>query len=271
VWTNETLTGIGGATPIVANYTSGFNGQWSRFREVPALGGFVYADGRSNPVQFWRPTIAPLFSFSTNFPLTENPISQGGIWQNGGGNGWQSVQTTPGKAFATGFGGQTFQGSEFDDPIAHLKTSVHAFTPNQYVEGTVYRLAGYSPNTNHEIELHGRQTITSGNAQGYEVLWAHTGEIAVVKWNGPLGNYTAILDNFQIGAAVNGDILRIELRGTVCTVKKNGVTVATVDLTMGGTLTTWNAGQPGMGMWPRGGGNAVLANYGWSSWRAGDL
>jgi hypothetical protein len=42
--------------PITANYPSGYNGHWSRFREVPALKSFVYADGRSNPVQLWRLT-----------------------------------------------------------------------------------------------------------------------------------------------------------------------------------------------------------------------
>lgn len=54
VWSSQTLTGAGGATPVVANYPSGFNGQWSRFREVPALRCFIYADGKDNPVQLWR-------------------------------------------------------------------------------------------------------------------------------------------------------------------------------------------------------------------------
>ena len=35
-------------------------------------------------------------SYSTTFPLTENPISEGGSWTNGAtGLGWANVQTTP--------------------------------------------------------------------------------------------------------------------------------------------------------------------------------
>ena len=43
-------------------------------------------------------------SYSTTFPLTENPISEGGSWTNGGatGLGWANVQTTPGLSFGTG-------------------------------------------------------------------------------------------------------------------------------------------------------------------------
>jgi hypothetical protein len=38
----------------------------------------------------------------TNFPLTEDPISEGGNWIGGGTTGldWNNVQTTPG--FANG-------------------------------------------------------------------------------------------------------------------------------------------------------------------------
>src|SRR5215813_11451279 len=43
-------------------------------------------------------------SYSTTFPLTENPISEGGSWTNGGATGldWANVQTTPGLSFGTG-------------------------------------------------------------------------------------------------------------------------------------------------------------------------
>src|SRR5260221_2997308 len=39
-------------------------------------------------------------SYSTSFPLTENPISEGGRWVNGGllGLDWTNVSTTPGLA-----------------------------------------------------------------------------------------------------------------------------------------------------------------------------
>lgn len=59
-WTTQTLTGLQGAVPAKATgYRPGeWNGHYSRFREVPALSRpgnpvFVYADGRTQPVQLW--------------------------------------------------------------------------------------------------------------------------------------------------------------------------------------------------------------------------
>ena len=54
VWSTETLSGVNGASPLVAN--GPLNGQYSRFREVPGLSTagnptFIYADGRGKPVQ----------------------------------------------------------------------------------------------------------------------------------------------------------------------------------------------------------------------------
>src|SRR5256885_14106702 len=56
-------------------------------------------------------------TYTTNFPLAENPISEGGNWINGGSVGlsWANVRTTPGLAFGTesGSGG-------YDDSTAVL-------------------------------------------------------------------------------------------------------------------------------------------------------
>jgi len=58
----------------------------------------------------------------------------------------------------------------------------------------------------HEIELLLHFQITASNARGYEVLWGVTGECNIVRWNGPLGNYTPLLSvsGPNIGAAVDG-------------------------------------------------------------------
>ncbi len=47
--------------------------------------------------------VAVAQTYTTHFPLTENPISEGGKWINGGvvGLDWTNVQTTPGFAFGT--------------------------------------------------------------------------------------------------------------------------------------------------------------------------
>src|SRR5438876_7626560 len=46
-------------------------------------------------------------TYSTSFPLTENPISENGNWINGATNGisWHDVRTTTNLAFGTDSGG----------------------------------------------------------------------------------------------------------------------------------------------------------------------
>jgi hypothetical protein len=45
-------------------------------------------------------------TYTTNFPLTENPISEGGNWVNGAvvGLDWSNVSTTPGLAIGRNSG-----------------------------------------------------------------------------------------------------------------------------------------------------------------------
>ena len=235
-------------------------------------------------------TVQPASSgnfYATNFPNAENPISEGGKWINGKAVGldWNNAQSVPGKAYASVLSGAT--GSRYDDSIAHLSTSVATFTPNQFAQGIVYRAAGYAAGSiggnwmvrflyratgyapaasDHEVELLLRFQITPHSARGYEVLWGHSGSLAIVRWNGPVGNYTALLElgDPGIGPLVDGDVLRAEIIGSVIKVYKNGVLVMT-----GPTNTTWTDGQPGMGFWPVD--SATPQNLGWKSYQAGNL
>jgi hypothetical protein len=210
--------------------------------------------------------------FSTSFPSTaENPISEGGKWVNGKAVGldWNDVQTVPGKAYASRNSG--LASSRYDDSITHLSTSFMAFPANQYAQGTVFRAPSYDPSPGlHEAELHLRFQTTAHNARGYEVMWGITGYLAIVRWNGALGDYTPIVDtgNPGIGAPADGDVLRAEISGNIITIYKNGSSVKTVDVTsIPGTV--WGDGQPGMGFWPVDGSTA--ANYGWKNYQAGNL
>lgn len=198
--------------------------------------------------------------FSTDFPDAENPLSQGGIWQNGATTGllWHDVQTTPGEAFgATTVGG-------YDDCIAHLDPAYREFAPDQFAEAIVSRVDGYNPPVSHEVELLLRFSITPNDAHGYEVLWGFAGNLAIVRWNGPLGDYTPLLDNVAVGPAIEGDVLRAEIAGDVITVYRNGVLVAT-----GPSDPMWTNGQPGIGFWPTNG--STPASYGWKHYSAGEL
>jgi hypothetical protein len=200
-------------------------------------------------------------AFSTDFPAEENPISQGGIWQNGGMTGlqWHDVQTTSGKAFGAAMVGG------YDDCIAHLDPDFRVFGPDQFAEATVFRVDGYAPGVSHEIELLLRFSVTPNDAHGYEVLWGVNGNLAIVRWNGPLNDYTPLLDNVEVGGpAVDGDVLRAEIIDDVISVYRNDALVAT-----GPADSTWPSGQPGLGFWPTTG--ATPANYGWKHYTASEL
>lgn len=191
---------------------------------------------------------APL-TYSTSFPATENPISQSGIWVNGGsvGGNWNNVRTTPGLAF----GAATV--SSTDDCLAHLNLG---FLPSQSIEGTVFKAGGYSPPDSHEIELLTRWSIALGVSRGYEVNWQFAGICQIVRWNGSLGDFTVIGSDVDIGAAVTGDKLKVTVVGSNIKVYKNSVEVRSE------TDSTWTTGNPGIGFFPRTG--ATLASYGWS-------
>src|SRR5215831_3829689 len=86
-------------------------------------------------------------TYTTNFPLTENPISEGGQWINGKTTGidWADVQTIPGQAFST----ETGRGPNYADGTALLTGS---WGPTQTVEAVVYILAA-DATTLEEVEL----------------------------------------------------------------------------------------------------------------------
>jgi hypothetical protein len=206
--------------------------------------------------------------YSTNFPATENPLSEGGKWVTGkvAGLDWNNPASASGKVYASVRSGAS--GSRYDDSIALLSPSFQTFSPDQYAEATVYAVSGYS--ASHEVELLLRFSIGPHDAHGYEVLWGLTGYIAIVRWNGPLGNYTPLYDPGvgSIPAPMDGDVLRAEISGNTLTVKRNGSTVISINVGVAGG-TIWSSGQPGIGFWPVD--NATPQNLGWKSFRAGKL
>jgi hypothetical protein len=223
----------------------------------------------------WAPPAQPVAAgFSTVFPAVENPLSQGGIWQRGlqEGLNWTDPKVTANGCVAS----TTPTPNRYDDDIAHLKASAYPFTGNQYAQGTVYCSAGYTGGGgSHEIELLLRFSITANNAAGYEILWGHGPSVAycaLVRWNGPEGNYTALWDPASaVGSYTNapptyqnGDVFRVEITGTTATIYINGVVIGVVT-----GLTDYATGQPGLGFWPVDG--ATPANLGFKSWQAGNL
>jgi len=201
-------------------------------------------------------------TYMTNFPLTENPISESGVWVRGGVEGldWNNPKTAAGHATAS------VAASRYNDCIAHPnRPSFHA---DQYAQGTVYLANGYTGNGGkHAVELLLRFSISAHDARGYEVLWDTSGGIAVVRWNGPPGNFTSLWTG-PAPKPVDGDVLRAEIAGRVISVYRNGSRLATIDVTsQGGTV--WSSGQPGIGFWPVDG--AIPENFGWKSFEAASL
>ena len=99
--------------------------------------------------------------YATDFNLTENPISEGGNWINGGVTGldWNNVQTSDGYAYGTP------AAVTYSDPTAVLAGSWGA---DQYISGVVYS-AGPNASQYEEAELRLRTTIGAHSITGYEI------------------------------------------------------------------------------------------------------
>ena len=197
-------------------------------------------------------------TYTTNFPLTENPISEGGHWINGLTNGidWADVATTPGKAFGT----QTGIGPNYADSTALLTGS---WGPTQTVQAVVY-ISAVDSTTFEEVELRLRSSLSAHSCTGYEVVFSvkpGNPYCQIVRWNGPLGDFT-LLDGRSVGVA-DGDVVKATIVGSTITCYINGAVI------FGVTDSTYSSGSPGMGFYLQGGLGPPF-NYGFSSYTASD-
>jgi hypothetical protein len=204
-------------------------------------------------------------TYTTNFPLTENPISEGSNWINGKSVGldWSNIRTTPGLAFGT----QSGNGG-YDDSMAVLQG---VWGPDQSVTATV-RTVNQNSSISEEVELLLRTSITAHSAKGYEVNFrcTHDGSqyVQLVRWNGPLGNFTYLINTDGIGPGLyNGDVVKATMIGTVITAYVNGVQVRRYDTA--GDAVKYSSGSPGMGFFLRGASSAI-SDFGFTSFTASD-
>ena len=191
-------------------------------------------------------------SYSTNFDLTESPISEGGAWTHLGLD-WAHVDTEGGIALGT----QTGTGG-YDDSYAHLS----GFCADQTASAVIHRNATMDPSCTHEVEIHLRWSDAAHDAHGYEFNLAYDGSYAqIVRWNGALGSFDYLGSGSVSGGVKEGDVIEASAVGSALTLKVNGVTVATA------TDGTWPTGNPGMGFW-RGGPCGTRGDYGFTSYTA---
>ena len=143
-------------------------------------------------------------SYTTNFPLTENPISEDGNWTNGGccGNSslWGNIQTTPGEVFGVS------EPTTYGDPTAIVNGT---WGSNQTITVTV-KITSQPTSCCHELELRPLTTISTNSITGYEINCSTvTGDpyIQLVRWNGTNGNYTQLDQLVPAQPCKNGDVL----------------------------------------------------------------
>ncbi len=134
-------------------------------------------------------------TYTTNFPLTENPISEAGNWINGRtvGLDWSNVSTTPG--FARGQ--QAPDTGNFNDSAALVTGTWGA---DQTVQ-VVVRNASTNTTAVMEVEIRLRSTITVHNSTGYEVYWSAQSTnpyLTIARWNGPLNSYKNLAQNRKV-------------------------------------------------------------------------
>ena len=198
-------------------------------------------------------------SYTTNFPVAENPISEKGNWINGGtvGLDWYNVQTNGRMAFGT-----NNQGS-YTDPTAVLAGT---WGPDQTAQATVSTVS-QTNSLYQEVELRLRTTITAHSITGYEVNFRclpgtdSNRYVQIVRWNGPVGNWTEI--NGTLGPGLKtGDVVKATIIGSTITAYVNGIQV------LQATDKTYASGSPGIGF--NYGCNGTYGNFGFTSFTASD-
>jgi hypothetical protein len=204
-------------------------------------------------------------TYSTNFSLTENPVSEGGNWINGGVTGldFSNVQTIRSLAFGTQSG--TASGdSTYADSTAVLAGT---WGPDQTVQATIaVTNASSASNVFEEVELRVRTTITAHSITGYEINCSVSTNsqnfyCQIVRWNGLLASFTIL--GGQSAHAKNGDIFKATINGSTITAYLNGVQIVQV------TDSTYTTGSPGIGFFLQGA-SGLNANYGFSNFAATD-
>jgi hypothetical protein len=190
------------------------------------------------------PTTPAPAQYSTNFDLTENPISEGGRWRRAN-NIWTNVRTANGIAFGTN--GVT---NTYDDSYALLS----GFGPDQQAEGVIVRSPSLNTAVTHEVELLLRFSDDNNNARGYECLFAFFGGVQLVRWDGAIGNVTVLSTTGSGGIGrglMTGDTVKATITGNVIRMFINGTLVAQ------GTDSTYATGQPGISFFTRPDGNSA--------------
>ncbi len=247
--------------------------KWNWTLALPAVGILIASQMLWQPVTrvvaAQKPAATspvPRHTYTTNFPLAENPISEGGKWTNGQKDAldWTDVRTTAGLAFGTELGGMRSAPREYDDSTALLTGS---WGPNQTAQATV-RSRNPSDKINEEVELRLRSTLSPHKATGYEILFrslqGENSYCEIVRWNGPLGDFTYVGRSKGPKCGItDGGVVKATAIGDVITAYINGVEVVQA------RDDTYTGGNPGIGFFLYGS-TGANPDYGFTSFTASD-
>lgn len=214
----------------------------------------------------WNATVPPK-GYTTNFPLTQNPISENSAWISGsvfaqGAASKTDVQTNSGEAYGTMV---SFGGTNFVDSVACLS----GFGANHEITGT---LVNNSAVSGLEVELLLRADVTSAHVFLYELDCVFAlGGIHLVRWDMTSGSPNSFTQ-LRAGQSSevpynNGDLIYGSMVGTLVTCKyKNGAgaltTLFTYDTATDGTK--YATGNPGIGFWNETGSAGNQNKFGFS-------
>ena len=209
-------------------------------------------------LSLWLATQCCAASYSTNFPNTENPISENGVWINGGASGldWTNVQTLNAHA-----AGAPEAPVNYNDATAVLSGS---WGPNQTV--TAIALGGnQNSSIGEEMEIRLCTSVSAHRITGYEIMFrnvAQGGYCAIARWNGALGDFTSLAnENNNYHGIKTGDVIVAQIINGLITVFQNGVVVCQAN------DNTFTSGSPGVGfdIW-----SGYASDFGWSAFSATD-
>lgn len=199
-------------------------------------------------------------SFATDFPLTERPISENGVWHHVG-TSWTVVRSVANHAVGTQTGS-----AGYDDSYAYLS----GFGPDQEAQATLW-IDPAAKGDFREVELLLRWADSPTNARGYECNLSWNGSYAeIVRWNGPYGDFTYITKQTRFKPGImpprSGDIFKAAISESTIHVYLNKHDGKGDQLIVGGSDRTFADGQPGMGFFIRG--NVDPTQFGFSSYAA---
>ena len=214
------------------------------------------------PSEAPRPPAEPVRSYRTRFRQDEDPLSEGGIWINGGKDGldWVDVIARNGVAYGgvsrmavaerrlqqgnlePGTAAGTDPEGDYDDPTAVL---AGVWGRNQHARARVFSRS-QTEDYFQEVEIRLRSAISPHSCTGYEVFWRclknENAYAEIVRWNGKRGDFTSLARRAGSQYGVQeGDLVEATIFGNVIKSFINGVQV------LEATDDTYDGGSPGIG------------------------